>query len=94
MTSRHLAAACAALCLQASFAHAQDADAQARAKRDADNPLRMIIEASKLKPRQKAAEPEAAAKPAPESKFFFAKTQTVLKEKKKLFTEKFKSFRL
>ncbi len=62
MNSKHLV--CALACLQACIALAQDADAQARAKRDADNPLRMIVEASKIKARQKAAEAEPAAKPA------------------------------
>ena len=42
-------------------AAAQDAPAvPSRAQRDADNPLRMIIEASKIKPRAKAAEPARA----------------------------------
>ncbi len=66
MTSNSLRLACLSVCLQASFAQAQDAEAASRAQRDASNPLRMIIEASKLKPRQKAAEPDVAAKAAPE----------------------------
>lgn len=66
MTSNPLRLACLSICLQASFAQAQDAAAASRAQRDASNPLRMIIEASKLKPRQKAAEPELAPKAAPE----------------------------
>ena len=67
MTSNPLKLACLSICLQASFAQAQqDADAALRAQRDASNPLRMIIEASKLKPRQKAAEPEVAPKAVPE----------------------------
>lgn len=66
MTSNPLRLACLAICLQASCAQAQDAAAASRAQRDASNPLRMIIEASKLKPRQKAAEPELAPKAAPE----------------------------
>ncbi len=60
MISRHLV--CALVFLQAGIALAQDADTLARAKRDADNPLRAIIEASKLKPRQKAGEAEPAVK--------------------------------
>jgi protein TonB len=60
---RWLRLACALVCLQAGGLSAQDVDVPARAKRDADNPFRMIIEASKLKPRQKAADAEPAAKP-------------------------------
>ena len=60
MNSRHLV--CALVCLQACVTLAQDDDAPARARRDADNPLRMIIEASKIKPRQKALEAEPAPK--------------------------------
>lgn len=50
----------------APWAMAQDAETATRAQRDAANPLRMIIEAGKLKVRQKSpeAEPEPAAKPA------------------------------
>lgn len=46
------------------IAFAQDAAPTSRAQRDADNPLRLIIEAGKLKPR-KAAEPEKPVR-APE----------------------------
>ncbi len=53
---------CALACLHAGVTLGQDADAPARARRDADNPLRMIIEASKIKPRQKAVEAEPAQK--------------------------------
>ena len=52
---------CALVCLHGCVTLAQDADAPARARRDADNPLRMIIEASKIKPRQKAVEAEPAS---------------------------------
>ena len=53
---------CALVCLQACVTLAQDTDAPARARRDADNPLRMIIEASKIRPRQKTVEAEPAPK--------------------------------
>jgi len=66
MTSNHLKLVCAVVCLQASWSQAQDTEALSRAQRDAANPMRMIIEASKLKPRQKSAEADAAAKPLPE----------------------------
>ena len=66
MTSNHLKGLCALICLQVCFSHAQDAEVPTRAQRDAGNPLRMIIEASKLKPRQKAIEAEPAARAAPE----------------------------
>lgn len=54
------------LILWAPWAMAQEGDYATRAQRDAANPLRMIIEAGKLKVRQKSpeAEPEPAAKPA------------------------------
>lgn len=52
----------------AAAAFAQEGDGAARAQRDADNPLRMIIEAGKLKSRVKADEPDAAGKPAAEAK--------------------------
>lgn len=42
-------------------------DQATRVEREANNPLRMIIEASKLKPRAKATEAEPAAKPAAET---------------------------
>jgi TonB family protein len=45
---------------------AQDAAALSRAQRDADNPLRMIIEASKIKPRARASEADKAAVREPE----------------------------
>ena len=52
----------------AAMAQAQDADALNRAQRDAQNPLRMIIEASKLKPRAKSGEAEPAATKPPAEK--------------------------
>jgi len=66
MTAKHLGLVCAWVCLQAPLSHAQDADSLTRAQRDAANPLRMIIEASKLKPRQKAVDAEPVAKPPAE----------------------------
>jgi TonB family protein len=62
MNSSQLWAICALVSLQTCPVQAQDADAPARAQRDADNPLRMIIEASKLKPRQKTTEAEPVVK--------------------------------
>jgi TonB family protein len=50
--------------IQLGTAAAQEAAAPSRAQRDADNPLRLIIEASKIKPRR-ATEPEKPAR-APE----------------------------
>jgi len=61
VTSKLLRLACAWLCLQACLGHAQDAEGLSRARRDADSPLRLIIEASKLKPRQKSGEAAPAA---------------------------------
>jgi TonB family protein len=61
VTSKLIKLACAWLCLHACLGHAQDAEGLSRARRDADNPLRLIIEASKLKPRSKSGEPDLAA---------------------------------
>ncbi|MBK6865410.1 MAG: TonB family protein [Ideonella sp.] len=58
---------------------AQDGDGATRAERDAANPLRMIIEAGKLKPRQTQAERELAAKPAPDAKAAADKAPVVAK---------------
>lgn len=66
MTSKALGLALALACLAAPGARAEDAEVISRAQRDAANPLRMIIEASKVKPRQKAGEPEPAAKAPPQ----------------------------
>ena len=64
MKACHLGLVCAMLGTLPCAASAQDADPQARAKREADNPLRMIIEAGNLKakPKAKTAETETAAK--------------------------------
>jgi len=45
---------------------AQDAAVQSRAQRDADNPLRLIIEASKIKPRTRTAEADRPVVREPE----------------------------
>ncbi len=51
------------LLLQGTAALAEDTPAPpSRAQRDADNPLRMIIEAGKIKPRARAAESDKAAR--------------------------------
>ncbi len=58
---------------------AQDGDGATRAERDAANPLRMIIEAGKLKPRQTQAERDLAAKPAPDAKAAADKAPVMVK---------------
>lgn len=61
MSTRRWSAVCAWLALPALVAQAQPTEAQAleRAQRDADSPLRVIIEAGKIKPKAKT---EADAK--------------------------------
>ena len=56
--------ACALACLLAVVARGQDSAVPARTQRDADNPLRLIIEAGKLRTRPKPAEAASAARPA------------------------------
>jgi len=64
MKASHLGLICGLFAVLTFPTHAQDADPQARAKREADNPLRMIIEAGnlKVKTKPKSAETEVAAK--------------------------------
>lgn len=64
MKSIALKAGFVGLGMLCTTAAAQEGEGAARAQRDADNPLRMIIEAGKLRPRAKADEPEPAPKPA------------------------------
>ena len=56
-------ASCLGLGMLCAAAGAQDGDGTARVQRDADNPMRMILEAGKLKPRAKPEDPDAAPKP-------------------------------
>jgi TonB family protein len=56
------------LALLCAAAGAQDGDGTARVQRDADNPLRMILEAGKLKPRAKADDSDAAPKAGAEAR--------------------------
>lgn len=64
MKTRVLGVVCAVLCIQLADACAQDTNAPARAQREADNPLRMIIEAGRIKSRTKPVE-TPADKPLP-----------------------------
>ena len=57
-----------ALGLQCVVALAQDDDGATRVQRAADNPLRLIIEAGKLKPRTKGDDADAATRPTVEAK--------------------------
>lgn len=57
-----------ALGLQCVVALAQDDDGATRVQRAADNPLRLIIEAGKLKPRTKGDDTDAATRPTVEAK--------------------------
>jgi TonB family protein len=68
------------LVLWAPWAMAQDAETVTRVQRDAANPLRMIIEAGKLKVRQKSpeADPEPAAKPVAPARAAAAKPPAVV----------------
>ena len=68
MTSIVLRTGWLALGLQCVVALAQDDDGATRAQRAADNPLRLIIEAGKLKPRTKGDDADASAKPAADPK--------------------------
>ena len=68
MTSIVLRTGWLALGLQCAVALAQDDDGATRAQRAADNPLRLIIEAGKLKPRAKGDDADASAKPAADPK--------------------------
>ena len=68
MTSIVLRTGWLALGLQCVVALAQDDDGATRAQRAADNPLRLIIEAGKLKPRAKGDDADASAKPAADPK--------------------------
>jgi hypothetical protein len=74
MTSIAIRIGCVALGLHCAFVYAQDVDGTARAQRDADNPLRMIIEAGKLKPRR--ADTEETATPAVATRAVPVKTAT------------------
>jgi TonB family protein len=68
-----LRAGCLGLGMLCAAASAQDGEGATRAQRDADNPLRMIIEAGKLRPRVKSDESDAASKPPAEVKQAAAK---------------------
>ena len=67
MKVQRIVIACALACLLAVVARGQDSAVPARTQRDADNPLRLIIEAGKLRTRPKPAEPASAARPASSS---------------------------
>ena len=56
-----LARICALLCLGAAVARADDAPPAARVQREAENPMRWIVEAGRLKSRAKPAEAAASA---------------------------------
>lgn len=68
-----LRAGCLGLGMFCAAASGQEGEGATRAQRDADNPLRMIIEAGKLKPRAKTEEPDAVPKPSGEGKPAVAK---------------------
>jgi TonB family protein len=68
MNAIALRAGCLGLGILCASAGAQDGDGTARVQRDAGNPLRMILEAGKLKPRAKADETDAPSKAGAEAK--------------------------